>query len=222
MIRSTPTSRSLALLLLAAATVSSGILAAPTTSSRSSALHSTGVEGLQFRSSPEQGSLLDVQRQGVEPYVNLVPRTDTLGLRDARTRTAGTVAMGNLCMIFDSWLNTSHDEQSRITIKTIPGMRVATPTLTLTKTSSIPNPGHKQRAAVLGAQAEPEDRTPCNPVSSTSLLRANAASYMPSSLSPASLGFVRSSRFSDLEGVSSLKGLNSRGVCGVFEEEYGH
>ncbi|KAJ3752517.1 hypothetical protein EV360DRAFT_88674 [Lentinula raphanica] len=118
MIRSTPTSRSLALLLLAAATVSSGVLAAPTTSSRSSALHSTGVEGLQFRSSPsEQGSLLDVQRQGVEPYVNLVPRTDTLGLRDARTRTTGTVAMGNLCMIFDSWLNTSHDEQNRLVLQ---------------------------------------------------------------------------------------------------------
>ncbi|KAJ3971891.1 hypothetical protein EV361DRAFT_181109 [Lentinula raphanica] len=74
--RFTPT-RVLALLLLGAATVSSGVLAAPT-SSMNSGLSSTGVarsEGLQSRSSPEQGSLLDVQRRGVE-HVNLVPRVD--------------------------------------------------------------------------------------------------------------------------------------------------
>ncbi|KAJ3754038.1 hypothetical protein EV360DRAFT_87224 [Lentinula raphanica] len=74
--RFTPT-RVLALLLLGAATVSSGVLAAPT-SSINSGLSSTGVarsEGVQSRSSPEQGSLLDVQRRGVE-HVNLVPRVD--------------------------------------------------------------------------------------------------------------------------------------------------
>ncbi|KAJ3818746.1 hypothetical protein F5880DRAFT_1598212 [Lentinula raphanica] len=75
--RFTPT-RVLALLLLGAATVSSGVFAAPTTSSINSGRSSTGVarsEGLQSRSSPEQGSLLDVQRRGVE-HVNLVPRVD--------------------------------------------------------------------------------------------------------------------------------------------------
>ncbi|KAJ3767425.1 hypothetical protein FB446DRAFT_820358 [Lentinula raphanica] len=75
--RYTPT-RVLALLLLGAATVSSGVFAAPTTASMNSGLSSTGVarpEGLQSRSSPEQGSLLDVQRRGVED-VNLVPRAD--------------------------------------------------------------------------------------------------------------------------------------------------
>ncbi|KAJ3725736.1 hypothetical protein C8R42DRAFT_415354 [Lentinula raphanica] len=77
--RFTPT-RVLALLLLGAATVSSGVFAAPTTPSiRNSGLSSTGearpVKGLQSRSSPEQGSLLDVQRRGDE-HVNLVPQTN--------------------------------------------------------------------------------------------------------------------------------------------------
>ncbi|KAJ3818129.1 hypothetical protein F5880DRAFT_1511219 [Lentinula raphanica] len=75
--RFTPT-RVLALLLLGAATVSSGVFAAPTTPSiRNSGLSSTGearpAKGLQSRSSPEQGSLLDVQRRGDE-HVNLVAR----------------------------------------------------------------------------------------------------------------------------------------------------
>ncbi|KAJ3725746.1 hypothetical protein C8R42DRAFT_659016 [Lentinula raphanica] len=78
MTRSTPT-RLLTLLLLGAATVSSGVLAAPTTSSMNSGPLLTGVaqpEGLQTRSSPEQGSLFkNIQCQGVE-HVNLVPRAD--------------------------------------------------------------------------------------------------------------------------------------------------
>ncbi|KAJ3752518.1 hypothetical protein EV360DRAFT_88675 [Lentinula raphanica] len=78
MTRSTPT-RLLTLLLLGAATVSSGVLAAPTTSSMNSGPLLTGVaqpEGLQTRSSPEQGSLFkNIRCQGVE-HVNLVPRAD--------------------------------------------------------------------------------------------------------------------------------------------------
>ncbi|KAJ3766780.1 hypothetical protein FB446DRAFT_368173 [Lentinula raphanica] len=73
MTRFTP-NRLLALLLLGAATVSSGVLAAPT-SSMNSGLSSTGVaepQSPQSRTSPEQGSLSDVQRQGVE-HANLVP-----------------------------------------------------------------------------------------------------------------------------------------------------
>ncbi|KAJ3818130.1 hypothetical protein F5880DRAFT_1601352, partial [Lentinula raphanica] len=84
MTRSSPThftpTRLLALLLLGAVTVSSGVLAAPASSSMNSGPFLTGVarpEGLQSRSSLEQGSLLDVQRRGVE-HVNLVPRAGDL------------------------------------------------------------------------------------------------------------------------------------------------
>ncbi|KAJ3971889.1 hypothetical protein EV361DRAFT_1033437 [Lentinula raphanica] len=79
MTRFTPT-QLLALLLLGAATVSSGVLAAPTTSSMNSGPLLTGVaqpEGLQSHSSPGQGSLLDVKRRGIE-YANLVPRAPDL------------------------------------------------------------------------------------------------------------------------------------------------
>ncbi|KAJ3766783.1 hypothetical protein FB446DRAFT_823904 [Lentinula raphanica] len=85
MIRSTPTSRSLALLLLAAATVFSGVLAAPTTSSMNSGPLLTRVaqlEGLQTRSSPEQGSLFkNIRCQGVE-HVNFVPRAELPTLQE--------------------------------------------------------------------------------------------------------------------------------------------
>ncbi|KAJ3752153.1 hypothetical protein EV360DRAFT_89027 [Lentinula raphanica] len=76
MTRFTPT-RVLALLLLGAASVSSGVFAAPTsTPLMNSGLSLTGVaqsEGLRSRSPPEQGSLLDVRRRGVE---HVAPRAD--------------------------------------------------------------------------------------------------------------------------------------------------
>ncbi|KAJ3768140.1 hypothetical protein FB446DRAFT_792539 [Lentinula raphanica] len=63
--------RVLAVLLLGAA-ISSSVLAAPT---MNSSPFLSGARGLQSRSSvPEQGSLSDFQRRGVE-HVNLVPRT---------------------------------------------------------------------------------------------------------------------------------------------------
>ncbi|KAJ3766779.1 hypothetical protein FB446DRAFT_368144 [Lentinula raphanica] len=79
MTRFTPT-RVLTLLLLGAATVSSGVLAAPTsTPLMNSGLSLTGVaqsEGLRSRSPPEQGSLLDVQRRGVEHVAPQADETD--------------------------------------------------------------------------------------------------------------------------------------------------
>ncbi|KAJ3819450.1 hypothetical protein F5880DRAFT_1704998 [Lentinula raphanica] len=76
MTRSSPT-QVIALLLLGAATASSGVLAAPTAPPMDSGLSSTGVarpEGQQSCSFLKQGSLLDVQHRGVEHVSNLVPR----------------------------------------------------------------------------------------------------------------------------------------------------
>ncbi|KAJ3768360.1 hypothetical protein FB446DRAFT_751960 [Lentinula raphanica] len=98
MTRSSPThftpTQVIALLLLGAATASSGVLAAPTAPPMNSGLSSTGVarpEGQQSCSFLKQGSLLDVQHRGVEHVSNLVPRgPDPLSDEDM---------MANLCNV---------------------------------------------------------------------------------------------------------------------------
>ncbi|KAJ3752516.1 hypothetical protein EV360DRAFT_88673 [Lentinula raphanica] len=91
MTRSSPThftpTQVIALLLLGAATASSGVLAAPTAPPMNSGLSSTG------------GSLLDVQHRGVEHVSNLVPRApDPLSDEDM---------MANLCNVIgpETFLN---------------------------------------------------------------------------------------------------------------------
>ncbi|KAJ3775374.1 hypothetical protein FB446DRAFT_725207 [Lentinula raphanica] len=86
MIRLTLAPRVLALLLLGA-TISSGVLAAPTTSSMNSSPLSQALQSCSPL--PEQDSLLDVQRPGAIEYVNLVHRAEERAQALERLRTLG-------------------------------------------------------------------------------------------------------------------------------------